>query len=165
MITSDGGLLNPETTFYEDGLPFIAHYGVLGMKWGVRNAETRERYARERKATKARKVEMKNINKKRKTAAKTREKMRDLNRAKVKYIRDERLEANRNRSLLSDEELNQRINRLQKEQRLNQLTQAELQPGRYAVKKALTGVGVDTIKGESKDLIKKGKVIVTGSPA
>ena len=26
----------------------VLHYGVLGMKWGVRNAETRERYAREK---------------------------------------------------------------------------------------------------------------------
>lgn len=161
MITSDGGSLNPETTFYEDGLPFIAHYGVLGMKWGVRNAETKERYARERKAAKARKVETKNINKKRKAAAKSRKKMRDLNQAKVKTIRDERLEANRNRSLLSDEELNQRINRLQKEQRLNQLTQAELQPGRYMVKSALVTVGSSTIKAETKGLIGAGKAAVS----
>lgn len=162
MITSDGGSLNPEATFYDDGEPFIEHYGVLGMKWGVRNAETRDRYAREKRAKKARKVETRNIIKKRKAANKARKAHRDLNTAKVKTIRDERLEANRNRSLLSDEELNQRIARLQKEQRLNQLTQAELRPGRYAVKKALTGVGVETLKGESKELIKKGKILVTG---
>lgn len=164
MITSDGTPLNTDATFYDDGTPFMSHYGVLGMKWGVRNAETKERYARERRAAKARKIETHNVKKKHKVANKTRKRTRALNKAKVKAIKDERLEANRNRSLLSDEELNQRINRLQKEQRLNQLTQAELQSGRYAVKKTLTGVGVETLKGESKDLIKKGKTIVTGLP-
>lgn len=162
MKTSEGGTLNPEATFYDDGSPFIEHYGVLGMKWGVRNAESQARANREKRAKRARKIETKNIQKKNKNANKARKASRALNTAKVKSIRDERLEANRNRSLLSDEELNQRINRLQKEQRLNQLTQAELRPGRYAVKKALTGVGVDTLKGESKDLIKKGKTRITG---
>lgn len=162
MKTSEGGTLNPEATFYDDGSPFIEHYGVLGMKWGVRNADSQARANREKRAKRARKIETKNIQKKHKSANKARKANRALNTAKVKSIRDERLEANRNRSLLSDEELNQRINRLQKEQRLNQLTQAELQPGRYAVKKALTGVGVETLKGESKDLIKKGKSRITG---
>ena len=157
MKTSDGGTINPNAFFYEDGSPMIEHYGVKGMHWGVRNAETQARYAHKKRAKAARKQEAKNIRAKNKAANKSRKNMRAINSAKVKSINDERKEANRNRALLSDAELDRRINRLQKEQRLNQLTQQELTPGRYAVKKALVNVGTETVKNETKGVVKKVK--------
>lgn len=135
MKTSDGGTVNLASFFYEDGSPMIEHYGIKGMHWGIRNSETLQRYSRERSAKKARKVETKNIKAKTKRAQKSRKSQRALNTAKVKSVNKERLEANRNRALLSDAELDQRIRRLEKERRLNQLTQEELQPGRTAVKR------------------------------
>ena len=162
MRTSDGGVLNPRVVFYDDGGTMLEHYGVKGMHWGVRNAESQARLARDgrssRKAAhKAHIVEAKNLKKKRKTAEAQRKEMRVVNDERVKNIKKDRLEANRNRSLLSDAELNQRINRLQRERQLNLLTQQELQPGRYAVKNALTNVGSDIIKSEAKEGFKKGK--------
>ena len=68
----------------------LVHYGILGMKWGVRRTEAqlaRARAKRENKETK----------KDRKAAVK-------------------------NRRILSDSDINQRIDRLQKEQRLKDLT-------------------------------------------
>ena len=111
----------------------------------------------EKRAKKARKVEQRNLKTKRKAAKASRKAQRGINRERVKTINEERLEANRNRALLSDAELNRRIARLQKERQLNQLTQEELQPGRTAVKRALTNAGTETLKGETKSLIKKGK--------
>ena len=162
MKTTDGYIDNPKAVFYDDGSDFLSHYGVLGMKWGVRNAETKARYARERAAKKARKVEQRNLKKKRKSARVSRSKQQGINREKVKTINEERLEANRNRALLSDAELDRRIQRLQKEQRLNQLTQAELQPGRTMVKQALVQVGSQTIKSTGKLATKTAVDTATG---
>jgi lauroyl/myristoyl acyltransferase len=47
-----------------------------------------------------------------------------------KEIEKERKEANKNRSLLSDEELNQRVNRMQKEQQLKNLTEQDVGRGK-----------------------------------
>ena len=162
MRISDGYIENPRAVFCVDGSDFLSHYGILGMKWGVRNEETKARYSREKAAKKARAQEEKNLRTKRKNAKVSRAKQKGINREKVKTINEERLEANRNRALLSDAELDRRINRLQKEQRLNQLTQSELQPGRYAVKKALVNVGTETVKTTGKKVTKAAVAKATG---
>ena len=164
MKVTDGVITNPDLVYCDDGATMLEHYGVRGMHWGVRNSETQARYSREgRKGKKkAYKQEAKAIRAKTKSAKVKRKDMRSLNNARVKSIKQERLEANRNRALLSDAELNQRIARLQKERQLNLLTQQELKPGRYAVKNALTNVGTETIKSESKSGIKTVKKKIAG---
>ena len=138
---------NLKAVFCDDGTPYLSHYGVLGMKWGVRNAETRERYARERRADRAVAKELRKQRKELKEQRKTTRKSADERR---KMLRDERLEANRNRSFLSDEELDRRINRLRKEMTLNQLTAQELTPGRNMVERLLVGIGQDAVRTEAK---------------
>lgn len=90
---------------------YLAHYGVLGMKWGVRK-DGRPQGFQYGKAIRTKKKELS---------------------ARAKTNRD-RTHANRNRSQLSEKELDARIARLQKERQLRQLTESEVKPGRTFVK-------------------------------
>ena len=143
-----------DSTFMDDGSDHLEHYGVKGMHWGVRSSETLQRYSRERKAHKARKADARNIKRKRVETRRTQKKQEVVNRERRASIKAERIAANKNRSLLSDAELNRRISRLQRERQLRELTNSELKPGRTAIKNALTGVGTSTVKGTSAHVIK-----------
>ena len=60
---------------------------------------------------------------------------------KRRVVKQERKEASKNRSLLSDEELDRRIRRLEKEKRFKELTKSEVTPGRAYVTKTLDKYG------------------------
>lgn len=101
-----------EVIFLDD---YLVHYGVLGMKWGVRKDRVK-----------------KSLQKKRAT------------RKQIKAIKKSRKQAMKNRYLLSDSDLNRRINRLERETRLRQLTEADYSSGRKYAKKTLNKVGDKT---------------------
>jgi len=94
----------------------LYHHGILGQRWGVRRYQNEDGSltdAGRRRANKqARKAELR-----------------------------DRKEAYKNRSLLSDEELNRRINRLQKERQLKELTKSEINSGRSSASKTLGKYG------------------------
>lgn len=117
---------------------YLLHYGIQGMKWGVRNAETRAKYASQKRAGKRR-------------AKKEAKAARKAETQKIKSIAKERRAANRRRSLLSNEELDRRIKRLEKEKRLRELTSSEVNAGRTEVKKLLRDMAVSETKAVVKD--------------
>ena len=91
----------------------LYHYGIKGMKWGVRRYQNPDGTLTE--------------------AGKKREE-----RNAIKEIRKDRRTAAKRASLLSDDELDTRIRRLQKEKQLRELTESEINPGRSAAKKTLS---------------------------
>lgn len=91
---------------------FLYHYGVLGMKWGIR-----------------------------KDRVKTSVRKRQTQNKQIRSINKKRRQADRLRSTLSNKELDSRIKRLEKEERLHNLTKNNVNRGRTEASKIIKRVG------------------------
>lgn len=100
---------------------YLAHHGVKGMKWGVRNAETLRKYG-DRVATKVTHLSKEE-------------------RAQVRAAKTEQRHQSARRSLMSDDELRDYTQRLERQKKVKDLTAQELYPGRTAVKNTMGRYG------------------------
>lgn len=116
-------------SFGEDEL---VHYGVMGMKWGVRKDG--------KKGSSRGPVKRKLAEAGDKVATKV-TKLDKTERKQVKQKKQERRKNAAKRSLLSDEELDKQLDRLQKEKKLRDLTNETVDPGKTAVKSTLSQTG------------------------
>lgn len=95
----------------------LTHYGIKGMKWGVRRTPEQLGRSQERKRI----------------------------RAEDKAIKKERKKTSKNRRLLSDEDLQLAVGRLQTEKKLKDLTEQDLAVGQSQASKTLIQIGRSTL--------------------
>lgn len=90
----------------------LEHYGIKGMKWGIRRTEEQLRRARGKLES-------------------------DANRAEVKR----RKSTYKNRRTISDDDLRKEVSRLELEKKYKNLVDEDVRPGRTAVQKFLKSTG------------------------
>lgn len=110
---------------------YLAHYGVKGMKWGVR---------KDRQGNSAKRISSK-------TSSKI---SKSMTKRKTKTAKGSRSATNKNRRELSDSELNDLIGRLEKERKLKTLLDNDVAPGKTFVRTVMTDAGKQALTTVAK---------------
>ena len=115
--------------------PELKHWGIKGMKWGIRRYQNKDgsltRAGKKRQAD--------NLEKARQAKKAKQDEIREREEKRSKLLKStDASELYKNRDLLSTEEINERLNRLNAEQRLSQLSSQTKSTGMDKVNKALS---------------------------
>lgn len=102
---------------------FLAHYGIKGMRWGVRRSDAELRRAR----------------KERKAAAKAEKK--EEKQPSNRSVSKKRKDVKKQLRTMSDADLDKFVNRLNTEKKAKDLVEADLTPGRKAAKMIASDTG------------------------
>jgi hypothetical protein len=130
---------------------YLAHYGVLGMRWGIRRAERRNETLSKRGMY---------FTKKRAEKAKT---TREAKIAKMKSklaAKEKNLVKN-----MSDDELRKRINRLQMEKQYSSLNPTTIGKGKQIAQKVIMGAATGAATGLLTAFLAKGMKLGAASIA
>lgn len=114
----------------------LKHYGVLGMKWGIRKDGKPQGFQGSGNGRSGKKTTSSDISKGKRSMT-----SRVSERETRKKIRNERVQRSKNSSLLSEQDLDKSIQRLQKEANLKRLTKEVETPNKGFVTGLLKNVG------------------------
>lgn len=110
----------------------VEHYGVPGMKWGVRRSQASLDRAAGRKPARPKKV---------RTSRKERKVARASDRVKDTNTKSGRRSASANRRHLSDNDISSLVKRLENEKKLKGLIDQDVSPGRTFAKTVMSDAG------------------------
>lgn len=130
---------------------YIQHHGVKGMKWGIRRAERRA----QKQAIKIQKEDLKKSRSEHKLRMKNQKTARKIDTFNRKKVINSRKYADKNRSLLTDDELRKRVGRLQLERQLHSLTQEQIHPNRAIAKDLIKTAASRTVTNIAVDPLTK----------
>ena len=111
---------------------YLQHHGVKGMKWGVRRSSKSTKKSRHKTKTKTGSHKPKAISRIQQKNKKRKQKRYDFNHPTKEALMESTsaTQIYKHRSKLSDQELRNRINRIQMEQQLSTLSKKEQRMGR-----------------------------------
>lgn len=120
----------------------LYHYGILGMKWGVRRTPAQLGYSKSDSSV------TKRVKKGKELAAKKKAKEQAKAEKKANAIeKTNRKDALKNRRNLSDADLEKRIKRLKMEKEFKSLTESDISPGRKYVSEVMSSAGKKALTG------------------
>ena len=113
----------------------LMHYGVMGMKWGVRKDGKPQGSSNGKRRKSKPSSSLTNQTRGHASVdAPSASSVRRAEKAERKAVKKQRKQDVKNRSQLSDKDLDAKIERLNKEKRLKELTDSEVTPGKKFVK-------------------------------